>query len=534
MRDCTTGRFPDNATIASPARPAAARMARHLSVAAAVLCTLGLAGCNWDAPWNSASDGKKQQQRITPTSDRLDYVDPKAKPVDTASAVPRPELRGVGRTPSSHGPSATWPAQTWDVVTTTADGQSDHWPVPEPVLLHSARLANPTRDPLRSESPALPWRERVGPLENFTAALRALDTGTRTRPVTVLHMGDSHIASDTFPNGLRKRFQKRFGDAGRGYMQPPKAFKWHRIAGMDMQASEGWTFANSLTERSGPYGLSGVRATTSQPGETLGVTADGQQFDRARVRFLRAPGGGQFRLTLGERSIVVETSGAKSDVVGHAEISAQGGRLELETLGDGNVVILGWSLEKARPGIQYVNLGIPGAAAYIARAWSPGIMSEGVRDLAPELIVFGYGSNEAFNTSLTAKSYERHVRRLIGNLMRAAPNASLLILGPPDGASRKADGPSCGSGWKSLSRLALVQSVLRDVANDLGAAYWDWADYMGGRCSVMRWAARSDPLASKDRLHLTGAGYDRSADALFGYLLESYERSLKIAGGVSQ
>ena len=55
----------------------------------------------------------------------------------------------------------------------------------------------------------------AGPLSRFYAKLAALKTGRRSEPVTILHIGDSHVAADSFTRGIRSRLQTRFGDAGR-------------------------------------------------------------------------------------------------------------------------------------------------------------------------------------------------------------------------------------------------------------------------------------------------------------------------------
>src|SRR5207302_11012269 len=52
-----------------------------------------------------------------------------------------------------------------------------------------------------------------------TADLVAFKPGRdRSRPVTILQIGDSHTAADFFTGELRKRLQARYGDGGVGYV----------------------------------------------------------------------------------------------------------------------------------------------------------------------------------------------------------------------------------------------------------------------------------------------------------------------------
>ena len=49
---------------------------------------------------------------------------------------------------------------------------------------------------------------------------------------------------------------------------------------------------------------------------------------------------------------------------------------------------------------------------------------------------------------------------------------------------------------------------------------------MGGAGSINHWAQFSQPLAQKDRAHLTRAGYSLVADAFYAELLCGYEEYL--------
>ena len=55
-----------------------------------------------------------------------------------------------------------------------------------------------------------------------------------------------------------------------------------------------------------------------------------------------------------------------------------------------------------------------------------------------------------------------------------------------------------------------------------GALYWDWSRLMGGPCGMHAWAHAKPELALPDHATLTDEGYQRSARALFGELLQGY------------
>ena len=73
---------------------------------------------------------------------------------------------------------------------------------------------------------ALTWiNENMTPQQETFENVRALvpffemlfQSARNKTPVHVLHYGDSHTASDDFPNTLREQFQSRFGNGGPGF-----------------------------------------------------------------------------------------------------------------------------------------------------------------------------------------------------------------------------------------------------------------------------------------------------------------------------
>ncbi len=87
--------------------------------------------------------------------------------------------------------------------------------------------------------------------------MEEVEAGERSKPLTVLHLGDSHIPLDTFTRGLRQRWQARFGDAGRGLM-PGVPFRYYAPDGYDIEMEGAWNIASSLPrDASGPSGLLG-------------------------------------------------------------------------------------------------------------------------------------------------------------------------------------------------------------------------------------------------------------------------------------
>lgn len=391
-------------------------------------------------------------------------------------------------------------------------------------------------------------------LAHFHRALYDIETGVRQEPVTILHLGDSHIASDRLTGDVRNMFQARFGDAGRGLMMPGFPFTYYRARQVKFTKHGSWKVANSFKGAKGPFGITGVRLTTRQKGARLSLTSTSGPFEWAEVTFLAGPGRGSATVAVDNKGEVVKTSLSRSRIK-RVRIDHKGTVLNIRAKGDGPVTVLSWAVGHNRSGIRYVNLGIPGATADTARRWDAGFVDADITNLKPDLIILGFGTNEGFNDGLKIAEYEVRVAGLAKRLMASAPNASLAVIGPPDGARfpRYAKGKK-GAGcralndaerrsyralyrkassrlarWHAPPKLTEVHNALERVAMAQKAHFWSWSEAMGGACAVHDWSRARPRLAASDHVHITAKGSLRSAHAFYASLMASYGANRKLA-----
>ena len=329
-------------------------------------------------------------------------------------------------------------------------------------------------------------------------ALRSLQE-KQDRVVTVLHMGDSHVAGDFLSDALRMNLQDAFGNAGRGLIPPP-AYKYYRVSGADYEMSGAWELKNSRLDREEIYGITGVSISSEKAGAIFKIESEGA--DEITFHLLKDPRGGRMRVTYEGQVDEITTRGVK----GLQLFSVSGNSAQIETLGDGPVSVLGIDLKVASAGVRYVNLGIPGATGEIFKRWNKPLVVSQVEALQPDLIVWNYGTNEGFDDDLDPAGYEASVKDALTLLSAAAPQADWIIVGPPDGQRRKGIGRECGDGWKIPPKLSNVKEVLQKVAEDEGHLFLDWAGMMGGSCSIRKWL--DNKLAAPDHVHFTVKGYE--------------------------
>ena len=65
--------------------------------------------------------------------------------------------------------------------------------------------------------------------------------------MTILHLGDSHIASDRITGEVRRLLQARFGDAGRGLMMPGFPFPYYKAPGFSFEKKGNMDGGGQLT-----------------------------------------------------------------------------------------------------------------------------------------------------------------------------------------------------------------------------------------------------------------------------------------------
>jgi lysophospholipase L1-like esterase len=362
-------------------------------------------------------------------------------------------------------------------------------------------------------------------LERFHAAIEEVEAGGRLQPLTILHLGDSHVSLDTFTRGLRQRWQARFGNAGRGLM-PGVPFRYYAPDGYDIEMKGSWDVASSLPrDASGPFGIQGFRVSSGDGDAAVSLRSE-NPVSAVEIEAYGGPEAGALFLKLGDAApLKLQTRQAVPGLVRFHVPAAEVHDVRLAPAGTGVVTLLGWTiLSPATPGARYDSHGVVAATASITGRWDEDVVRAQVAAMNPDLVILGFGTNEGFNNGLDTASYRNELAGFVDLLMEAAPEASLAFLGPFDGV-RQGTGEACGGGWATPPKLAAVRSVLASLAAERGAFFWDGGAAMGGRCSADEWAGAEPPLMYADRVHLRAAGAGRLSMQLWNSLMGLQENA---------
>ena len=169
------------------------------------------------------------------------------------------------------------------------------------------------------------------------------------------------------------------------------------------------------------------------------------------------------------------------------------------------------------PAVDFQVLGINGARAVRLTSWSDSAFTASVARRKPDLIILAYGTNEVTDHNWSVESYQRMFAGILRRFRRAAPQASLMVIAPPDRAVRGA------RGWQSVARMTALIEAQRRAAIEAGAAFWSAYGAMGGAGSINDWVRQG--LGQPDHVHLTRTGYARLGNMFYQDIMDSYVRA---------
>ncbi|MDF3074080.1 MAG: hypothetical protein K0S54_1747 [Alphaproteobacteria bacterium] len=389
-------------------------------------------------------------------------------------------------------------------------------------------------------------------LAPFHKALNDLEAGRRQR-VVVLQIGDSHTHADHFTQALRERLQSRFGNAGRGHMPTAYSYPDYNPYGVRIQKTGNWTLMNARREDdAGPFGIAGFRLIGNNAADSISLAAD-LPFDEAEIEILAQPGGGSFTVSVDGAALGEVSTNANAVQMRRVplKLDRPGQSLSVAPRGNGSVELLGWSIWQRQRGVALVSHGVSGATAAIMERFDPAIAAQEVALLDPALIVIAFGTNEGFSMTFQHDAYRQQFAARLAEWRRIAPNAALVVVGPPNalrvpdfcGSAGQRDRMACAAPpaqtaaayynllgqrsrllcrWHEPGPQIEARAIQRQEAARAKALFWDWSQIPAGPCGMDAWARRNPPFVHKDRVHMRPEGYALGGDALYKELMRSY------------
>jgi hypothetical protein len=365
-----------------------------------------------------------------------------------------------------------------------------------------------------------------GALRPFYDRLAALARGLSSDHVRVGVWGDSNMTADMITGRLRRQLQGRYGDGGHGYVALAKPWRWYDH--QDVHHDGTWWYFKQIATSTDPvkdrhYGFANIAAETREFRakvwvETAPATSPvGRSVSSFDLFYLKRPDGGQIDVLLdGDQSKRIQTR-ARQIEAGFERFETFEGphRLEVHVRGNGMVRLFGVALERGSPGVIVDSLGT-GALNFQQMA----IVKNDTRRPMLErrkydLAVFLLGT-----TMFALKQHKQWASEVLRDLRAALPGVAILLMSPPDVMKAYRDA-------HSDPRIIEVRDQIKEIAEENGAAFWDFREAMGGDAAIKAFIQRG--LAMVDRVHLKKPGSELMADRflcamsrdLTGYLAQA-------------
>ncbi|MGB8329785.1 MAG: GDSL-type esterase/lipase family protein [Polyangiales bacterium] len=364
----------------------------------------------------------------------------------------------------------------------------------------------------------------------FYQALERTARGDKGAITRVGHYGDSSIATDLITSTVRENLQARFGDAGHGFVLAAKGYIPYKHRGVRQVSNpEDWEVRELARrqDRTGRYGYGGVQSRARRGAWARVGTAKrgdvGTNASRFRIYFAEQPRGGKFsvRLDQGER----ETVSTESDVFGDGVYSVEAPdgphQIELRHAKGGPVSFYGVAVEREGPGIVYDSLGLVGARANRLLNYDEEHIRSQLELRGVDLIVLGFGGNEASDERTEDAFYEDYVR-VLRRMRQGRDDLGCLVFAPLDQARRHL------GRIRTLPTIPLIVAAQRRAAFDSGCAFYDTWRAMGGADAMHRWYNAQPRLAMGDFRHATPAGYEIIGNMFYKALLAGFAAYLSV------
>jgi len=358
----------------------------------------------------------------------------------------------------------------------------------------------------------------------FYEALENTARGRQGAITRVGHYGDSSIATDLITSTVRENLQARFGDAGHGFVLAAKGYIPYKHRGVRQSSNpDSWETREVVRrqDRYGRYGYGGVQSR-ALPGAWARVgTAKrgnvGKYASRFDIYYEEQPRGGKFSLRLdGEKR---ETVSTKADAWGDGVYSVEAPdgphMIELRYARGGPVDFYGVVVERDGPGVVYDSLGLVGARANRLLNFDASHIRSQLERRRVNLIVLGFGGNEASDDRTEDEFYEDYLE-VLGRMRQGRDDLGCLVFSPLDQARRER------GRIRTLPTIPLIIEAQRRAAFDAGCAFYDTWQAMGGENAMRRWYKARPRLAMGDFRHATPAGYEIIGNMFYEAILAGF------------
>jgi lysophospholipase L1-like esterase len=340
-------------------------------------------------------------------------------------------------------------------------------------------------------------------------------------PRRIALWGDSHVAGGALAATLMQNLRDKGYSVGAHLLPPTMGRANVTLSGLRAYCiGSDWTTQLAYTSAS-PTDTGPALATRSvEAGRSSHLWLDlrnaAQEPDVNEVQLIyRSAAGASLSYVIdnGKPSIVRLAATATSSVV---TFGAHGLMSTVKlNVSRGKLTLLGVVLGRKRePDITLDVFGIPSATV---RGWAnvdPRSLRHALHGVRYDGVVLQYGTNEGADADFDPDKYSTLLDRALRNLRQVLPDASCVLVGPPDrGVLKNQRGVQ-----PPLLIFASVHQRIEQIQQRVGSRFrceaWNWQDLMGGPGGSYGWERAHPSLMGRDLTHLSPGGYQLTARSL--------------------
>ena len=337
---------------------------------------------------------------------------------------------------------------------------------------------------------------------------------------TILHFGDSHIQGDYFSGEIRRILQSYFGTAGQGIIFPYSLSKSFGPKGVQVTTNGIWEGTNILkSTKKNEIGITGYNVSTTDENASLQFSFtnkyNGNLSNKISIWTSSGPTSYDYKMNneLKLENEKIDDSGWKvRNYISDTEIS----NFNLSTVKNGDSTnhldLLGLEfIPNSAFGVNYHHCGVVGAQ-FTHLIYNAELVNEQILHVNPDLIIFSFGTNEAYNNKVDTSYYYRSVSKFISSIQQSLPKTAILLTTAPDTRSQGKTPPS----------QITVNNQLIKLSKDLKISLFDLNKAMGGWGSLYNW--HKQKLTLSDKLHFNSTGYALQGKMLSYSFLKAYNK----------
>lgn len=365
------------------------------------------------------------------------------------------------------------------------------------------------------------------------STLREAIKNSSAKPVSIVHIGDSHVQADIATGTTRELLQYDFGNAGRGIVAPLKLSGTNQPIDYTFQSRGSWNPAKLMSQTwRHTMGFTGTSIRPVNSTSNLIISTTGKEdYNPFKSLTLFHNGRLNVKSITGDTGEKLDFRSIPSRDYTQIILPSPQTSVTIDFASAGDLTVYGASLSGDRPGVFYHAIGNNGAGYETYNRI--GNVGAGISPLSPDLVIISLGTNEAFS-KLNTLAFTRSIDRLVKNIRAANPKALILLTTPMEchrsvTTSKKVRVKGKKGKMRTVTRtsrsyainanIAPLRRAILDYGKDNGVAVYDWYEVAGGAGASAKWI--SNNLFANDRVHHSHKGYNLEGRLVYEALMDA-------------